>query len=165
MSGKLKKMQFFLVLSPFCYQPMKHSEGKKPNTSDVGPHGWHSWRGCQSLSLMSVSKKMSGKLIIMHVFLGFEPYLLTSSEAECRVAVSASHFKVHMAGTVDVNARVWVSWALAKNERKTNKHSRFSWFWALFVIKQCSRVVGSSLNVSSVGPIGGCNWCGRQNLS
>ena len=57
---------------------------------------------------MSVSKKMSGKLIIMHVFLGFEPYLLTSSEAECRVAVSASHFKVHMAGTVDVNARVFV---------------------------------------------------------
>ena len=47
---------------------------------------------------------MSGKLIIMHVFLGFEPYLLTSSEAEYRVAVSASHFKVQMAGTVDVNA-------------------------------------------------------------
>ena len=42
MSGKLKKMQFFLVLSPFCYHPMKHREGKKPNTSDVGPHGWHS---------------------------------------------------------------------------------------------------------------------------
>ena len=51
----------------------------------------------------------------MHVFLGFEPYLLTSSQAKCRVSVSTSHFKVHMAATVDVNARVWVSWALAKN--------------------------------------------------
>ena len=147
-------MQFFLVLSPFCYHPMKHREGKKPNTSDVGPHGWHSWRGCQSLSLMSVSKKNERKTNNYARFSWFEPYLLTSSEAECRVAVSASHFKVHMAGTVDVNARVWVSWALAKNERKTNKHSHFSWFWALFVIKQCSRVVGSSLNVSGVGPIG-----------
>ena len=161
-------MQFFLVLSTFCYQPMNHSEGKKPNTSDVGPHGWHSWCGCQSLCLMSVSKNMSGKLIIMHVFLGFEPYLLTSSEAECRVAVSASHFKVDMAGTVDVNARVWVSWALAKYEPKSNKHSRFSWFWALFVIKQCSRVVRSSLNISGVGRVGyvvGYNWRGCQNLS
>ena len=104
----------------------------------------------------------------MHVFLGFEPYLLTSSQAKCRVAVSTSHFKVHMAGTVEVNARVWVSWALAKNEPKTNKitrFSRFSWFWALFVIKQWSRVEGSSLNNSGVGIQGWYSQFGSLSLN
>ena len=51
------------------------------------------WRGCQSLSLLSVSKK---------------------------------------------------------NERKTKKNERFTWFWALFVIKQWSQVEGSSPNASGV---------------
>ena len=66
---------------------MKQGGGKKLKTSDVGPHGWHIWHGCQSLSLMSVGKKMSGKLISMHVFLGLSQYAFwkevkfTSSEA------------------------------------------------------------------------------------
>ena len=81
-------------------------KGSSLNTSGVGLHGSFSQFGSMNLNLLSVSKKMSGKLIIMHVFLGFEPYLLTSSQAKCRVAVSTSHFKVHMAGTVEVNARV-----------------------------------------------------------
>ena len=63
-------------------------------------------------------------------------------------------FEVQMAGTVDAAARVWVNWALAKNKRKSNEHARFSWFWAIFVIKQCSRVEGSSHNISGVGPLG-----------
>ena len=71
-----------------------------------------------------------------------------------------------MAGTNDVAVRIWVYWALAKkNERKTNKNARFSWCWALFVIKQWSREESSSLNTSNVGPHGWYNWCGCQNLS
>ena len=56
-------------------------------TSCLCLQGWYSWRGCQNLSILSVSKKY---------------------------------------------------------EWKTNKYALFSWFWALFVIKQWSRIVGSS---------------------
>ena len=45
------------------------------------------WRGCQSLSLLSVSKKNERKTKKMNVLLGFEPFLLSSSEAKWRVAV------------------------------------------------------------------------------
>ena len=41
----------------------------------------------------------------------------------------------------------WLSSILSvskKYEWKANKYALFSWFWALFVIKQWSRIVGSS---------------------
>ena len=45
---------------------------------------------------------MSGKLIKMHVFLGFEPFLLSNSEAEWRVVVSTPQVLVYLAGTVNL---------------------------------------------------------------
>ena len=47
-------------------------------TVDVAARVWVYW---------ALAKKMSGKLIKMNVLLGFEPFLLSSSEAKWRVAV------------------------------------------------------------------------------
>ena len=67
---------------------------------------------------------------------------------------------------IDVAARVWVYWALAKKmSGKLKKNERFTWFWALFVIKQWSQVEGSSPNASGVDSHGCNNWRGCQNLS
>ena len=49
---------------------------------------------------------MSGKLINMHIFLGFEPFLLSNCEAERKIIVPKPHVKVHMAGTIDVVVRI-----------------------------------------------------------
>ena len=54
---------------------------------------------------MSVSKKMSGKIIKLYVFLvflGFEPFLLSNSEAEWRLVVSTPQVLVYLAGTVNL---------------------------------------------------------------
>ena len=69
------------------------------------------------------------------------------------------------ADTIDVAFRIWVYWALAKNERKFNKIARFSWFWALFVTKQRSRVAGSRPITSRVGSNDWYNWRCCQNSS
>ena len=48
---------------------------------------------------------MSGKLIKIHVFLvflGFEPFLLSNSEAEWRLVVSTPQVLVYLAGTVNL---------------------------------------------------------------
>ena len=70
-----------------------------------------------------------------------------------------------MAVSIDVAITNLVYWALEKNQRKTNKTARFSWFWALFVIKQWSRMDWNSPNASGVGPQSCYNCRGFQNLS
>ena len=60
---------------------------------------------------------MSEKLIKMQVFLGFEPNLLSNSEAEWSLVVPKPKVYVEMAGTIDVAAKIWVNWALAKKKR------------------------------------------------
>ena len=60
-------------------------QGSKPNTSGVDLHGWNNKRGSKNGSLLTVSKKMSRKIKKMHVFLGFERFLLSNMEAEGRV--------------------------------------------------------------------------------
>ena len=141
-------------------------EGSSPNTSGVGPNGWNNWRGCQNLNLLSVSKKISGNLTKLPVFLGFEPFSLSNSESEWKLVVPTPDSKVQKAFKIDVAVRFWVYLALAiKNERKTNKNSRFLGFLAHFVIKQWSREESSSPNNSVVGPHGWSYWRGCQNLS
>ena len=68
------------------------------------------------------------------------------------------------ADTIDA-FRIWVYWALAKNERKFIKIARFSWFWALFVTKQRSRVAVSRPITSRVGSNDWYNWLCCQNSS
>ena len=68
-------------------KPRSREECSSPKTSDVGPHGWHNRGGFKNLSILSVSKKMSGKIIKMHVFLCFEPFLTSNSDAERKVVV------------------------------------------------------------------------------
>ena len=79
-TNKIARFSWFQVL--FVIKQWSRVEGSSPNTSAVGLHGWYNWRGCQNLNLLSVSKKMSGNLIKLHVFLGFEPFFLSNSEAE-----------------------------------------------------------------------------------
>ena len=63
-------------------------EVSSPKTSDVGPHGWYNRGDFKNLTILGVcKKKMSGKLIKMHVFLCFEPFLTSNSDAERRVVV------------------------------------------------------------------------------
>jgi len=54
-------------------------KGSVPNTSGVSPSGCYNKGGFQNLSLLTVSKIMSGKLIKIDIFLGFEPFLLSIS--------------------------------------------------------------------------------------
>ena len=54
------------------------------------------------MGLFSVSKKISGNLIKLPVFLGFEPFLLSNSESEWREVVSTPLVWVQMLGTIDV---------------------------------------------------------------
>ena len=49
---------------------------------------------------------MIGKLIKMQVFLGFEPFLLSNSEAEWIVVVPTPQVQVQMIGTIDVAVRI-----------------------------------------------------------
>ena len=49
---------------------------------------------------------MSGNLLKMHVFLGFEPFLSSNNEAELRVVVPSPQLYVQMAGTTDVAVRI-----------------------------------------------------------
>ena len=92
-------------------------------------------------------------------------FLGLQTEAIFVFLIPKPRLEVQMAGTVDAAARVWVNWALAKNKRKSNEHARFSWFWAIFVIKNWSRVKSSNSNTSSVGSYSWYNWFGCQNLS
>ena len=48
---------------------------------------------------------MSGRLIKMQVFLGFESFLLSNSENEWREVVPTPKVEIHIAGTVDVAVR------------------------------------------------------------
>ena len=57
------------------------------------------------MSLLSVSKKISGKLIKLPVFLGFEPFLLSNSEAEWREVVRTPQVYVSAAGTINLAVR------------------------------------------------------------
>ena len=41
----------------------------------------------------------------MHVFLGFEPFLLSNSEKEWREVVPTPKVETHIAGTVDMAVR------------------------------------------------------------
>ena len=114
----------------------------------------------------ALAKKMSRNLIKLQVFLGFEPFLLSNSEAEWIVVVPTPQVQVQLIGTIYVDVRIWVYWALAKrNERKPIKNARFSWFWAFFVIKKWSRVEGSGSITSVVCSNGWYHWRGCQNLS
>ena len=79
---------------------------------------------------------MSWKLIKIDIFLGFEHFLLSNSEAEWIVVVATPQVQVQLIGTIYVDVRIWVYWALAKrNERKPIKNARFSWFWAFLLSK------------------------------
>ena len=49
---------------------------------------------------------MSGKLIKMHVFIGFEPFLLSYSEAERIVEVPTTQVCIHMAVKLDMVVRI-----------------------------------------------------------
>ena len=49
---------------------------------------------------------MSGALLKMHVFLGFEPFLLSKNEAEWRVVVPSPQLYVQIAVTIDVAVRI-----------------------------------------------------------
>ena len=73
---------------------------------DVAVKIWVNW---------ALAKKLGGKLIKMHVFLGFEPILCSNREAERRVVVPKPQMLSHMAGTIDVAVRIWVYWPLAKS--------------------------------------------------
>ena len=59
----------------------------------------------------------------------------------------------------------WSLLSVSKNERKTNKIARFSWFWALFAIKQWSRVEASYPNTSGLDLLSWKNKRGCQNWS
>ena len=48
---------------------------------------------------------MGGKLIKMHVFLGFEPFLLSNSEAEWREVVPIPQVYVNAVGTINLAVR------------------------------------------------------------
>ena len=49
---------------------------------------------------------MSGKLIELHVFLAFELFLLSNSEAEWKVVVPKPQEYVQMVGTIHVAVRI-----------------------------------------------------------
>ena len=108
-------------------------------TVDVAVRNWVYW---------ALTKNMSGKQKEMHVFL-FCCQVWSSVEG-CSPNSSA------------VGPHGWYNWRSCQhlslqsvsknNERKTIKNARFSWFWALFVIKQWSREEGSSSNALGVGP-------------
>ena len=49
---------------------------------------------------------MSGKLIKMHVFLEFEPFLCSNRETERRVVVQTPQVQEHMAATIDVAVKI-----------------------------------------------------------
>ena len=109
---------------------------------------------------------MSGNLLKLHVFLGFEPFSLPNREAEWRLVGPLPHvcrFKWLVQLTL-LSEFEFTEHCLAKiNERKTNKNARFSWFWAFFAIKNWSIVEGSNSKTSNLGPNGWYNWLGCQN--
>ena len=73
---------------------------------DVAARVWVYW---------ALAKKISGKIIKMQVFLGFERFLFSNSVAvECSSHNTSGVVPHVMAGTIDVAVRVWVYWALAK---------------------------------------------------
>ena len=86
-----------------------------------------------------------------------------------------SRVEVSSPNTSTVGLHGWYNWrgcqnlnlmcVSKKNERKFSKIACFSWFWALFLIKQWSRVEGGSLITLGAGSHGWYNWRGCQNLS
>ena len=77
--NKIEQFSWFWAI--FVIKQCNRVEACSPNSSTVGLHGCFNWRGYHNFSLLSVRKKISGKLIKLHVFLDFEHFLLSNSEA------------------------------------------------------------------------------------
>ena len=82
MSGKLIKMQVSLGFEPFLLSKSEAERRVVVPTPRVYVQMAGTYLcGRQNLSLLSVSEKFERKTIKKHVFLGFEPFLLSNSEA------------------------------------------------------------------------------------
>ena len=137
-----------------------------PNASGVGPQSCYNCRGFQNLSLLSVSEKNQRKVNKIEQFSWFWA-IFVIKQCNRVEACSPNSSTVGLHGCF--NWRGYHNFSLLsvrkKNQRKTNKTARFSWFWALFVIKQWSRMDWNSPNASGVGPQSCYNCRGFQNLS
>ena len=108
-TNKYTRFSCFWVL--FVIKQWNRVEGSSLKTSAIGLHGWKIWSGCHNLSFLSVSKKISGNLVKLHIFLGFENFILSNSETERKVVFPKTQVNVQMIVTIDVAVRIWVHWA------------------------------------------------------
>ena len=104
-SGKPNRMCVFLGFEPFL---LSNSEAEWRDVVPAPQMQFHLARTWLSKFefIQRQQKKISGKLIKLPVFLGFEPFLLSNSEAEWRELVSTPLVQVHKDVTIDVDVRI-----------------------------------------------------------